>query len=363
MSTLGNAPDRQPDTGELAVTAASSEDWHQVAQWAADEDWNPGLGDTACFHPTDPAGFFLGRRAGRTVSAVSIVTYSDAYAFLGYYLVHPDHRGQGLGLATWRAAFPHAGVRTVGLDAVPAQQATYRRAGFTPAHDTIRYAGRPLRPGHTGAGGGRPRHRLPPRRRRRLRPAVLPRRPPRLRRPLADGPRPHRPRVSARRRGRRLRRAPPGAAPAIASARSSPTPPRPPRRSSTPSSRPSTRAARSSSTSPGRGTPPTPWPRPAAWLRSRTPSGCTTVRSRRRSRSGPSPSPAWNSADRGRCPVGTAPAVRTTGHRPAGGTAHGPTVPSMASRRKSAWPLWRAYSWIRCSITRRRETCSPQRGW
>lgn len=147
MSTLGNAPDQQPVTGELAVTAASLEDWHQVAQWAADEDWNPGLGDTACFHPTDPAGFFIGRRAGRTVSAVSIVTYSDAYAFLGYYLVHPDHRGQGLGLATWRAAFPHAGVRTVGLDAVPAQQATYRRAGFTPAHDTIRYAGRPLRPG------------------------------------------------------------------------------------------------------------------------------------------------------------------------------------------------------------------------
>ncbi|MEU9486135.1 GNAT family N-acetyltransferase [Streptomyces decoyicus] len=146
MSTLGNVPDQQPVTGELAVTTASLEDWHQVARWAADEDWNPGLGDTACFHPTDPAGFFLGRRDGRTVSAVSVVTYSDAYAFLGYYLVHPDHRGQGLGLATWRAAFPHVGVRTVGLDAVPAQQATYRRAGFTPAHDTIRYAGHPLRP-------------------------------------------------------------------------------------------------------------------------------------------------------------------------------------------------------------------------
>ncbi|WP_229328015.1 GNAT family N-acetyltransferase, partial [Streptomyces sp. UNOC14_S4] len=121
----------------------SLEDWHRVAQWAADEGWNPGTGDLPCFHPTDPDGFFIGRLGDTVVSAVSIVTYSPEYAFLGYYLVHPDHRGQGLGLATWRAAFPHAGTRTVGLDAVPAQQATYGRAGFTPAYTTVRYAGRP----------------------------------------------------------------------------------------------------------------------------------------------------------------------------------------------------------------------------
>ncbi|QTZ90552.1 GNAT family N-acetyltransferase [Streptomyces auratus] len=147
MPTLGNAPDPQSVTDELAVTTATLDDWHQVAQWAADEEWNPGRGDTACFHPIDPAGFFVGRRAGRTVSAVSVVNCSDAYAFLGYYLVHPDHRGQGLGLATWRAAVPHAGARTVGLDAVPAQQHTYERAGFTPAYETVRYGGRPTGPG------------------------------------------------------------------------------------------------------------------------------------------------------------------------------------------------------------------------
>ncbi|MEU5208464.1 GNAT family N-acetyltransferase [Streptomyces sp. NPDC020742] len=132
-----------PAAHDLSVTTASADDWLQVARWAADEEWNPGRDDTGCFHPTDPAGFFLGRLAGRPVSAVSVVNYSDAYAFLGYYLVHPDHRGRGLGLATWRAAVPHAGARTVGLDAVPAQQATYRRAGFTAAHETLRYGGRP----------------------------------------------------------------------------------------------------------------------------------------------------------------------------------------------------------------------------
>ncbi|MGI5400776.1 GNAT family N-acetyltransferase [Streptomyces sp. CA-135486] len=146
MNPLGEAP--QPHgPGELTVTGASLEEWHQVAEWAAEEGWNPGRGDVACFHPTDPAGFFIGRLGTRTVSAVSIVNYSDQYAFLGYYLVHPEHRRQGLGLATWSAAFPHAGKRTIGLDAVPAQQVTYGRAGFKSAHDTIRYGGRPERAG------------------------------------------------------------------------------------------------------------------------------------------------------------------------------------------------------------------------
>ncbi|MGV4925256.1 GNAT family N-acetyltransferase [Streptomyces sp. BHT-5-2] len=132
-----------PAAGELAVSAGPLDLWHEVVDWTADEGWNPGEGDITRFHPTDPGGFFLGRRGDRTVSSLSLVNYSDAYAFLGYYLVAPDLRGQGLGLATWRAALPYAGARTVGLDGVPAQQDTYRRAGFTPAHDTLRYSGHP----------------------------------------------------------------------------------------------------------------------------------------------------------------------------------------------------------------------------
>lgn len=151
MNHLGRLPhprtaDEAPATGDpgaFTVTPATLDDWRLVGEWAAAEGWNPGTGDLACFHPTDPAGFFIGRLDGRPVSAVSVVTYSPDYAFLGYYLVHPDHRGQGHGLATWRAALPHAGTRTVGLDAVPAQQATYARAGFSPAYTTVRHRGRP----------------------------------------------------------------------------------------------------------------------------------------------------------------------------------------------------------------------------
>jgi GNAT superfamily N-acetyltransferase len=128
---------------DFTVAEATPADWEEIVAWSADEGWNPGRGDAACFRLTDPAGFFVGRMGGRIVSAVSVVAYSPDYAFLGYYLVHPDHRGTGLGMATWNAALPHAKGRVIGLDAVPAQQRTYLRSGFAPAYDNVRYTGRP----------------------------------------------------------------------------------------------------------------------------------------------------------------------------------------------------------------------------
>lgn len=138
---------------DFTIAEATVEDWDEVVGWTTGEGWNPGLGDSACFRPTDPRGFFVGRRGGRVVSAVSVVAYSPDFAFLGYYLVRPDLRGTGLGVATWKAALPHAGGRVVGLDAVPAQRALYERVGFTAAYDNVRYSGVP-RPGAVPAGAG-----------------------------------------------------------------------------------------------------------------------------------------------------------------------------------------------------------------
>lgn len=127
---------------ELVVTAAGPGEWKTVTGWAADEGWNPGTSDTESFFAQDPEGFFIGRLRGEPVSAVSVVNYGDDYAFLGFYLVRPDLRGRGLGIATWRAGLAHAGSRTVGLDGVPAQQDNYRASGFRLAHTTARFSGR-----------------------------------------------------------------------------------------------------------------------------------------------------------------------------------------------------------------------------
>ncbi|PWJ21140.1 GNAT family N-acetyltransferase [Jannaschia seohaensis] len=123
-------------------------DLAQVLDWAAAEGWNPGLDDAAAFLAADPSGFFLADAESGPVAAISVVNHTEAFAFLGLYLVRPDWRGQGIGLALWHHAIAHAGDRTIGLDGVPAQQANYAASGFEPVSGTVRFAGRPA-PGET----------------------------------------------------------------------------------------------------------------------------------------------------------------------------------------------------------------------
>lgn len=126
-------------SGRFKVARADAHDWAFVARWCETEGWNPGRSDAAGFLPQDPDGFLVGRLDGEIASAVSVVNYDDAFSFLGFYLVRPDLRGQGYGLATWREGVEHAGGRAIGLDAVAAQEANYERSGFRAFYRTVRY--------------------------------------------------------------------------------------------------------------------------------------------------------------------------------------------------------------------------------
>ncbi|WP_067574551.1 GNAT family N-acetyltransferase [Nocardia acidivorans] len=134
-----------PDA-DLVIDRADPQEWATVTEWAAAEGWNPGPADRIAFFAQDPKGFFLGRVDGEPASAVSVVNYGNDFAFLGFYLVRPDLRGRGFGLATWKAGLAHAGGRTVGLDGVPDQQDNYRRSGFELAYRSARFTGAPQLP-------------------------------------------------------------------------------------------------------------------------------------------------------------------------------------------------------------------------
>lgn len=125
------------------ITPAGPGEWNRIVEWAAAEGWNPGSHDAEHFLTQDPEGFLLGRLDGEIISAISVINYAPDYAFLGFYLVCEERRGQGYGLATWNAGMEHAGNRIVGLDGVPDQQANYSRSGFAAAYTTVRYSGTP----------------------------------------------------------------------------------------------------------------------------------------------------------------------------------------------------------------------------
>ncbi len=125
----------------ICCRTATRDEVHLALDWAADEGWNPGLDDAAAFYAADPEGFFVATEEGQPVAVISVVNHTQDFAFLGLYIVRPNHRGRGIGLALWEHAMRHAGSRTVGLDGVPDQQANYVRSGFVLTGQTTRFEG------------------------------------------------------------------------------------------------------------------------------------------------------------------------------------------------------------------------------
>ncbi|WP_334966450.1 GNAT family N-acetyltransferase [Nostoc sp.] len=110
--------------------------------WAASEGWNPGRYDAESFYQTDKNGFFVGELNGEPVACISAVTYDQHFGILGFYIVKPQFRGQGLGMKIWKTAIDYLGAdRNIGLDGVVAQQDNYKKSGFQIAYNHIRYEG------------------------------------------------------------------------------------------------------------------------------------------------------------------------------------------------------------------------------
>lgn len=131
----------------LAIRTMTPADLDLAVEWAAREGWNPGLRDAEAFLAADPAGFLIGELDGEPVGCISAVCYGAAFGFLGFYIVRPEFRGHGHGLAIWNAAMARFGGRVVGLDGVVGQQDNYRKSGFTLEHRNVRYgAAQPVPP-------------------------------------------------------------------------------------------------------------------------------------------------------------------------------------------------------------------------
>ncbi|CAN7568532.1 GNAT family N-acetyltransferase [Phyllobacterium sp. LjRoot231] len=123
------------------IRKAGRSDLDIMIDWAAREGWNPGLDDAPAFWAADAEGYWVAEEDGVVAAALSLVRYDATYAFLGFYMAHPDYRGRGIGFALWQRAVSNAGDRRIGLDGVVAQQDNYRKSGFVYAHANFRYGG------------------------------------------------------------------------------------------------------------------------------------------------------------------------------------------------------------------------------
>jgi len=123
----------------MNVRTMSREELDTAVRWADDEGWNPGLFDGDAFYATDPQGFLVGLIDDKPVACISAVSYAGTFGFIGFYIVRPEFRGQGLGLQIWNSGMRHLDGHLIGLDGVVDQQTNYMRSGFQLAHRSIRF--------------------------------------------------------------------------------------------------------------------------------------------------------------------------------------------------------------------------------
>jgi len=117
-----------------------------LVEWAAAEGWNPGFNDAQIFWDTDPQGFIAAELAGELVGGGSIVSYDGRFGFMGFFIMRPDQRGQGLGKRLWfhrrdlliSRLQPPA---VIGMDGVFHMQDFYARGGFVYSHRDLRFEG------------------------------------------------------------------------------------------------------------------------------------------------------------------------------------------------------------------------------
>ncbi|MFN8882613.1 MAG: GNAT family N-acetyltransferase [Alphaproteobacteria bacterium] len=135
----------------LAIRSMTPGEIGLALDWAAVEGWNPGLADAACFHAADPCAFLVATWHDEPIGCISATDYGAAFGFIGFYLMRPEFRGKGHGMALWRAAMARLQDRVIGLDGVVAQQANYRKSGFSLLHRNIRFgAAAPLNTAQPG---------------------------------------------------------------------------------------------------------------------------------------------------------------------------------------------------------------------
>ena len=130
----------------MRIRTLTPEEAGTAIAWAAAEGWNPGPSDLACFLAQDPGLFLAAEVEGELASLIAATRYEGGFGFIGFYIARPERRGQGHGMAVWQAGMQQLAGRLVGLDGVVAQQANYRKSGFTLAWNNIRFCGIPARP-------------------------------------------------------------------------------------------------------------------------------------------------------------------------------------------------------------------------
>jgi GNAT superfamily N-acetyltransferase len=118
----------------------SQDELEMVMGWAKDEGWNPGKYDYLAYYALDQNGFLILTLGDEIIGSLSILKYSQDFAFIGLFIVLPEYRNKGYGTMLWEEGLRRLSeVSMVGLYAVQQQVPRYERSEFSTHHENFRW--------------------------------------------------------------------------------------------------------------------------------------------------------------------------------------------------------------------------------
>lgn len=130
----------------FSIGAMREDEVAVLTDWAAREQWNPGLSDTDIAWAVDPDAFIALREGDALAGGGTIFSYAGQFGFMGLFIVRPDLRGGGLGTTLWHHRLQRLRARllpgtSIGMDGVFDMAPFYARGGFKLAYRDLRFAG------------------------------------------------------------------------------------------------------------------------------------------------------------------------------------------------------------------------------
>ncbi|MBZ5599262.1 MAG: GNAT family N-acetyltransferase [Acidobacteriia bacterium] len=104
--------------------------------------WNQTTTDWERFLSASPEGCFAAEHEGHLIGTSATITYEGRFAWIGMVIVHPDHRGQGIGGSLLERAIEYVdsrGVPCMKLDATPQGKPLYEKFGFVSEYEIERW--------------------------------------------------------------------------------------------------------------------------------------------------------------------------------------------------------------------------------